>query len=271
MKKLSFTYHTLYTFDSPIYDHYYTFKIYPRDDERQHVISLTESMNFGDSHSYSYDTFGNKTIYGNIRAPHDSFYFDISGTVLVDGRRKDADAGLLPLFSNPSAMTMPAPVLWEALREAAADAEKKSCYRRSFDLLTDLEKCLYLSDYCHERIEYTPNATDVSTNAAQALQLGKGVCQDYAHILLALLRLLRIPARYVVGFMLGEGYTHAWVEVYCNGVWHGLDPTNSRLVDEGYIKLSHGRDYNDTMVCKGHFYGEAKQHQQIRVQVSEMK
>lgn len=270
MKKLSFTYQTLYTFDSPIYDHHYTFKIYPRDDERQHVISLSESMDFGDSHSYSYDTFGNKTVYGNISAPHSRFYFDISGTVIVDGRRKDSNAGLLPLFCNPSSMTRVTPVLQKTLENAAAVAGEKSCYRKAFDRMTDLEKCLYLSDYCHELLVYTPNATNVFTDASHALSLGKGVCQDYSHILIALLRMLSIPARYVVGFMLGEGFTHAWVEVYCNGFWHGLDPTNSRLVDEGYIKLSHGRDYNDTTVCKGHFYGEANQHQKIQVQVTEL-
>ena len=50
----------------------------------------------------------------------------------------------------------------------------------------------------------------------------------------------------------------------------GVDPTNAKLIDEGYIKLSHGRDYNDTVVCKGHFYGQAKQSQKIRVQVEEL-
>ena len=271
MKRLCFTYRTFYTFDSPVYDHYYTFKIYPRDNERQQVIGLSESMDYGDSHSYSFDTFGNKMVYGCIHAPHDSFYFDVSGTVQVDGRKRDTDACLLSLFDRPSEMTQITPVLRETLDRLIGEAPRRSCYRREFGRLTDLERALYLSDCCYELLEYTPNVTSVTTDASHALRLGKGVCQDYAHVLLAFLRMLRIPARYVVGFMLGEGFTHAWVEVYCGGFWHGLDPTNSRLVDEGYIKLSHGRDYRDTMVCKGHFYGMAEQHQEIQVQVSEQK
>ena len=70
--------------------------------------------------------------------------------------------------------------------------------------------------------------------------------------------------------MMGEGYTHAWVEAWCDGCWYGVDPTNSKIVDEDYIKLSHGRDYNDTVVCKGHFYGKAQQSQEIKVQVQEI-
>lgn len=270
MKKLHFTYRTLYTFDSPIYDHYYTFKIYPRENERQRVVSLLESMDFGDSHSYSYDTFGNKTVYGNIRAPHTRFYFDISGTAFVDGTKYETDEHLLRLFLAPSSMTKTTPLLRNAFTKASSEAVKQSVYQKEMKEMTDLEKCSYLSDYCHNLLTYTPNATNVFTDASDALRLGKGVCQDYSHILIALLRMSQIPARYVVGFMLGEGYTHAWVEAFCDDRWYGFDPTNYKLVDEGYIKLSHGRDYNDTTVCKGHFYGQAKQNQEIHVQVEEV-
>lgn len=270
MKKLHFTYRTLYTFDSPIYDHHYTFKIYPRENERQQVVSLLESMDFGDSHSYSYDTFGNKTVYGTISAPHTRFYFDISGTAYVDGTKYETDDHLLQLFVAPSSMTKVTPLLRETLEKAKKEATGHSIFHKELEQMTDLEKSSYLSDYCHELLTYTPNVTNVFTDASHALELGKGVCQDYSHILIALLRMLHIPARYVVGFMLGEGYTHAWVEAFCGGCWHGLDPTNCKLVDEGYIKLSHGRDYNDTTVCKGHFYGEAKQNQEISVQVVEI-
>lgn len=270
MKRLGFTYQTKYMFDIPIYDHYYTLKIYPRDDERQQVISLVETMSYGDSHSYSFDAFGNKTVYGNIIKPHEQFEFEISGIINVDGTKKDGERKLLSLFQAPSGMTKPTDVLKRQLQRACEEAQETSCYHKAFENMTEIEKTVYLSDYCHALLTYTPNVTDVNTDASGALRLGKGVCQDYAHILIALLRMVHIPARYVVGFMLGEGYTHAWVEAFCDGCWYGVDPTNSRLIDESYIKLSHGRDYNDTVVCKGHFYGNAVQTQSIRVQVTEL-
>ena len=108
MKRLRFQYHTLYTFDIPIYDHYYTLKIYPREDERQQVESLVETMSYGDSYSYSRDSFGNKTVYGNINAPHDSFEFEVNGIVIVDAEKQDKDQHLLSLFRAPSSMTKPA-------------------------------------------------------------------------------------------------------------------------------------------------------------------
>lgn len=270
MKKLGFTYQTKYTFDIPIYEHYYTLKIFPRENDRQYMETLLETMSYGDSHSYSLDAFGNKTVYGYMEKAHEQFQFEISGVAVVDSTMKDKDARLLSLFKVPSAMTRVSCILKETLNKACERAEEKSCYHKKFEDMTEVEQVMYLSDCCHELLAYTPNVTNVYTDATEALTLGKGVCQDYSHILISFLRMLHIPARYVVGFMIGEGYTHAWVEAWCDGCWYGVDPTNSKIVDEDYIKLSHGRDYNDTVVCKGHFYGQAKQTQEIKVQVQEI-
>lgn len=267
MKKLEFTYQTQYCFDVPIYEHHYTLKIFPRENERQHVESLFEVVSYEDGHSYSTDSFQNKILYGNIDAPHDRFHFKVSGTVVVDGSKQEQDDRLLAVFRTPSSMTRITPKLKETLNKAKVEAKEKSCYGKEFEDMTELEKMLYLSDYCHELLIYKQNVTNIYTSASEALELGEGVCQDYAHILIAFLRMVGIPARYVVGMMLGEGYTHAWVEAYYEGCWHGMDPTNCKLVDEDYIKLSHGRDYNDTLVCKGHFYGKAQQTQEISVSV----
>ena len=117
---------------------------------------------------------------------------------------------------------------------------------------------------------YQPGLTQSQTTAAEALALGQGVCQDYAHILLALCRAAHIPARYVIVFMEGEGATHAWVEVYDREVWWGIDPTNNRQIEFGYIKLSHGRDAEDCPVNRGVFTGTATQTAEIRVIVEEI-
>lgn len=91
--------------------------------------------------------------------------------------------------------------------------------------------------------------------------MGCGVCQDYAHILTALCRAAGIAARYAAGMMTGEGASHAWTEVWDGQFWHGLDPTHNCLVDERYIKLSHGRDFMDAAVDRGCFLGTASSRQ----------
>ena len=115
---------------------------------------------------------------------------------------------------------------------------------------------------------YRPGATTVRTTAEEALSEGMGVCQDYAHIMIALLRLLGIPARYAAGMMEGEGESHGWAEVNCRGYWYGFDPANNLLVNDRYIKISHGRDAGDCRICRGVFRNPTVQEQSVRVFVS---
>ena len=93
------------------------------------------------------------------------------------------------------------------------------------------------------------------------------MCQDYAHAMLALCRMAGIPCRYVVGMLMGEGQSHAWVEIAQEGFWYGLDPTNDIPVDSQHIKLSHGRDYGDCLINQGLFTGSAAQRQRVSVSV----
>ena len=112
-----------------------------------------------------------------------------------------------------------------------------------------------------------PDRDPVSAEEAAALSMG--VCQDYAHILLALLRHEHIPCRYVVGMMMGEGASHAWIEVSDGEKWIALDPTNNCPVDDRYINISHGRDAKDCTINQGFFYGLPEQLQEIHVVVEE--
>ncbi len=109
-------------------------------------------------------------------------------------------------------------------------------------------------------MRYQPGATNVSTTAAEAWEGAHGVCQDFAHILLVLLRRSGIPARYVSGFLPGEGAMHAWVEALLRvrgqpPAWYGLDPTHDRATDGRYITVAVGRDYRDIAPTSGTYFG----------------
>lgn len=125
---------------------------------------------------------------------------------------------------------------------------------------------------------YDPQATDVHTTVEETLQLKRGVCQDFAHLMIAMCRAKGIPARYVSGYhFIGdlqgghadyEQASHAWVEAYIpNKGWVGYDPTNNGMVNWRYVKIGHGRDYRDIVPVKGVYTGLAAQTLMVEVDV----
>jgi transglutaminase-like putative cysteine protease len=156
------------------------------------------------------------------------------------------------VYLNPTALTDPD----EALR-AIADR----CASEAGGQLAIAEK---VHDWAAAAITYQIGVTGVQTPAAMALHLGKGVCQDYAHMMLAVLRLLKIPARYVSGHLLGEGAPHAWVEALVDDANElglpeviAFDPTHHRRAGLNYITVAVGRDYADVAPTSGTFVGAA--------------
>jgi transglutaminase-like putative cysteine protease len=118
--------------------------------------------------------------------------------------------------------------------------------------------------FVNQNWTYQPNSTSASTHMSEVLRDRRGVCQDFAHIMLGMCRALGIPARYVSGYLYngptshlrGAQASHAWCEVWLPGRgWFGLDPTNNTLADERYIKIATGRDYDDAAPIRGNFSG----------------
>ncbi len=137
------------------------------------------------------------------------------------------------------------------------------------------EFLLQLNEYLYKRINYCTSSTDVHTIADQVFEIERGVCQDYAHAFISVARENGIPARYVSGYLnqgknfVGDVFMHAWVEAYIPNVgWKGFDPTNNLLVDENYIKVSHGVDYSDCSPIKGVLKtnGTVKTHYSVKIQ-----
>ena len=135
----------------------------------------------------------------------------------------------------------------------------------------------------HGQFGYETQATDVSTPALEALRLRQGVCQDFAHVMLACLRSLGLAARYVSGYLLttpppgqrltGSDASHAWVSIYvpgdrARGEWLDLDPTNRRVPGEDYVVLAVGRDYSDVSPIRGVIHGGADHQLHVAVTVS---
>ncbi len=130
-------------------------------------------------------------------------------------------------------------------------------------------------EYIYTNFRYIKGITNIETTVSEILSHRSGVCQDFAHVMLEVLRYIGIPARYVSGYicpnkngMRGEGATHAWVEVFMpNNLWAGIDPTNNVWVTNTHIRLAVGRNFSDCTPMKGTFKGNAKQSLSVYVSV----
>ncbi|MEJ0080378.1 MAG: transglutaminase family protein [Puia sp.] len=126
-----------------------------------------------------------------------------------------------------------------------------------------------------KQFKYIPGITNIETTIDEILQQKAGVCQDFAHVLLQILRTMHVPSRYVSGYICphrsglrGEGATHAWVEAWIpESGWTGIDPTNKIWVTNNHIKLAVGRDFTDCSPTRGSFKGTASQQLSVLVSV----
>jgi transglutaminase-like putative cysteine protease len=168
---------------------------------------------------------------------------------------------------NPSYFARPTALLDDLKRELGLERASDP-----FDTLRQLTAEIY------RRFEYSPKTTRVDSPIDDALRVRHGVCQDFAHIMIALVRGLGVPCRYVSGYLYrqadtsvrsSDGATHAWVEALLPDVgWLGFDPTNNLVADEQHIRVAIGRDYADVPPTRGVFKGASAVHSELGVAVT---
>jgi transglutaminase-like putative cysteine protease len=217
---------------------------------------LSHRLEISQPHSHKrmrVDRFGNINFEISIPQVEEAVDFDVSLIVeRLAGQGQHVEVTTrqaLETYRQPSALTQPDTALRAVATKLACSGEQG----------TDL--AIAVGGWVYRRMRYGFDRTGVRTTAGQALAAGHGVCQDYAHVMLALCRLLGIPARYVSGYLVGEGGTHAWVEVLqplLTG--HAVeivawDPTHDRPADPRYLTVAVGRDYRDVAPVSGTYSG----------------
>ena len=264
MKRFSFRYETSISLSAPVTAHSWLLRALPRSEGFQTVewdsLRVSAILPGGESMhvpaSTGLDSFGNRMQFGRIAEAHTGMSMAAEGVVAQSSYSIPGTAH--GMYAAPTALTAPSYAMLDFLRALKLDNSNKK------------EKAVRIASAVHEHMAYAPGSTSVATTAAQAFELGRGVCQDYAHITLALLREAGIPARYVCGFIPGEGATHAWVEWFGSDRWFALDPTHDRAVEYGFIKLAHGRDSADCPVNRGIFTGRVQQSNSVSIKVEEI-
>ena len=253
MKRYIYCYQTAVSFSEPVTNHSLLLRCLPMagsylNVEEEHLV-VSPSLNV----RRGTDQLGNRIVYGGNREPHASLVYVSTGIVNMAEYAVAPDTVPLSVYYQPTHLT--------SLTEQQTE-----------QLLQQMEQHTAL-DICqrvHAIMAYTPGATGMDTPASEVATHLKGVCQDYAHFMISLCRSRGMAARYVCGFMEGEGETHAWVEVYDGYAWKAFDPTHGRAIDYGYLKLAHGRDAADCPVSRGIYAGGALQQTQIHVMLKEI-
>ena len=252
----SYQYTTESSFTTSVEWHFFKLRAIPCNNEFQRVESHTLLVTPTCQFMQSTDGQGNRVQWGSISERHSLFRFESAGRV-VQRQPYALHEAPAPYYLASTSLTS----CTGTMHQIACQLHTKLLERRAdancFDVAQEVMHMV------HYHIAYTPGHTTNATTAAEVYADPRGVCQDYAHLMIALCRSLGLYARYVNGLIEGEGSTHAWVEVSDGYVWHPFDPTHDTLPEWGYIKIAHGRDASDCPTARGTLYGCTQEQQSV--------
>ena len=270
---------TKYTYEGPVRDSANQIVLFPVKDEFQEVLKHELTITGEPIVDLYKDYYGNEVGSFTHAEPHSLLAIDSRVEVITKARSAIRDE-----VEKESQWAHLEEVRWlvpfiDFLKQeqfaSLAEVLESVCPEKA-RRQTPLEAALQLRNYVYEHFKYIKGVTSVESTLDEVWMLKAGVCQDFAHILLVLLRQIQIPARYVSGYicpnrngMRGEGATHAWIEAYIpyNG-WVGLDPTNNCIADDLHVRLAVGRSFSDCSPVKGTYKGTAGQKLEVGVSVS---
>jgi transglutaminase-like putative cysteine protease len=224
------------------------------------------------------DYWGTTVDAFDIHVPHTELVVLATSLVETAGPRPVPAGAGWPDLADPAVQDRFAELL-PASTYVPAEPELAAVGRSLRAASTPVQAGLRAAAWTHETLRYEPGATHVHTSSAEARAAGKGVCQDFAHVTLALLRAMGLPARYVSGYLhpgveaeIGEttaGESHAWVEFWA-GAWVAVDPTSLADVGSRHVLLARGRDYADVRPLSGVYSGPAAEHFGVTVEVTRL-
>ncbi len=271
---------TRYIYEAPVRDSANQIILFPIKDEYQNVIKqdlIITGHPIVDTHI---DYYGNEVGSFTYSEPHTMLVISSKLTVSTKHRPLPVN-DIFPSqqwqYLDSLKYVVPyIDFLKQEYFEGLEDLEKIVAAQRSPDD-TPYQIVMRFCQYVYNNFEYIKGVTSVETTLDEIWKLKAGVCQDFAHILMEMLRLMHIPARYVSGYicttkngMRGEGATHAWAEAYIPDYgWLGIDPTNNCIANETHIRLAVGRNFTDCSPVKGVYKGASGHKLEVSVSVDD--
>ena len=268
---------TRYTYDRPVRESINEIRVHPYPaeglDVLMHNLNITGNP---DLHEYA-DYWRNRTAIFNLREPHTEMSVD--SRLIVRTTPKNG----LPLNIPTGRDALLAEIGHQLKMLELMRPDNIGSQQEILDIVERIDQpwksiaaiVQEVSQYIYLHFTYTKGITDIETTVDQILTHRGGVCQDFAHVMLQILRTMGIPSRYVSGYvcpnkngMRGVGATHAWVEAWVpQWGWAGIDPTNNLWVTDEHVPLAVGRDFSDCTPVKGTFKGPANHHLSVYVSV----
>ncbi len=285
--KIVITHATRYIYEEPVTESVNEIRLTPLTNNRQscfHHELVTEPL----SSLFAYeDYFGNRVHVFSINKYHKELVILTRAIVATEEDDLSKFTHISPkeeIHLLKSDMIYNRYIEYLLPTDYTAESEELREYAAQFKINRDGLYALVrqISKSLFDDFTYDPYASNVHTTVQETLQLRRGVCQDYAHLMIAICRGVGIPARYVSGYhfvgdLTGgnadfEQASHAWVEVYIPGSgWRGLDPTNNTEIGGRYVKIGHGRDYKDIVPVKGIYHGTFIHKMEVTVDVQRLE
>lgn len=270
------THITKYTYEKPVIESINEIRIFPYICKEQELLNQDLIISYSPIlHIYT-DYWKNKVATFSILHPHQELVVENHLTVRTTSPHLiqvnfHSDFSQLSIEASKNLYLIELMKAEKIKNQQLINEIATSITQDNSSVAQTIEKC---SSYIFKYFKYVQGITDIETTIDEILQHKAGVCQDFAHLMLQILRTLKIPCRYVSGYicpnktgMRGEGATHAWIEAYIPQFgWAGIDPTNNIWVTNYHVKLAIGRNFKDCSPVKGTFRGNC--HQSLSVQVS---
>ncbi|CAN5190733.1 transglutaminase family protein [soil metagenome] len=277
---LRVTHTTRYRYASPVVENLNEIRTQPVDDGIQKLLAFGVTATPGKVISQYRDFYANTVHFAEATAPHTTLEIASTAEVAIDLPKIDHDdLSAIPFSALAGCRNLPE--CYDFLLPSHYIAAHQDTWRQALDLRNDegniLPVALRAMRWVFDTFDYLPGTTTSDTPMIEAYSLRRGVCQDFAHVLIALLRSLEIPARYVSGYLYtgedsalrGDQASHAWTEIYLPGHgWLSLDPTNNQVVGSGHIRVAVGRDYDDAAPIRGAYRGAAARTMDVEVTVT---
>ncbi|MGA1227394.1 MAG: transglutaminase family protein [Tamlana sp.] len=282
MPKFYIKHLTKYTYSDFVIDGANLIRLHPINDDCQQVISHTLSVTNNPFVETFFDCFNNRVGSFMVIEPHN--YLSISSEIEVETVAQPFPDDMVDISTQwhelKSLKTNPGFI--DFLKYKTFDGTPEileMIQSKDLSIISPYRIALEFCEYIFKNFNYIQGITNVDSKLDLVWKLKAGVCQDFTNILLQMLRMLGIPARYVSGYICpidsntrGEGATHAWIEAYMPFYgWLGLDPTNNIIANAYHVKLATGRDYKDCAPVKGVYKGNAKEDLFVKVKVSTAK
>jgi transglutaminase-like putative cysteine protease len=269
---------TRYTYTAPVIDSANQILLYPINDDHQEIKNHELTISFQPDIDIFIDYFGNKVGIFSVVKPHTELTIQSEIEVVTSEVYLPADQELPAKQWNHLISLKELYPYMDFLAQKNFDAFSEvsgTVTSMLNDLTTPFAMAQAISAFIYDGFEYKKGITSVETNVDEIWKLKAGVCQDFAHVMLVMLRITGIPARYVSGYICpknhelrGEGATHAWVDAYIPFYgWIGLDPTNNCIVSDRHVRLAIGRSFSDCTPVKGTYKGSSEHTLEVSVSI----